>query len=147
MKPESYRFKHSDNLMEFTFVSMGPKGRIVKGIIFQTTKIENLYSLSFGNLMPTGHIDIKATTDNGDRNETISTIVEAINKFSANYPAAIIAFTGSTAARTRLYQIAIGLNYEIWSKKYDIYGQLGEKLQLFQKNRRYSGFVVKRNHY
>jgi hypothetical protein len=48
---------------------------------FTPTSIKNLYSLSFGDLLPDGSIDDMADSNNGDILRVLSTVVQIIKDF------------------------------------------------------------------
>ena len=72
---------------------------------------------------------------------TVASIVDAYTK---RFPDRWIIFKGSTAERTRLYRIAIGLNYKELSVRYEIWGNLNEEIVLFGKDVVIDGFVIRR---
>jgi uncharacterized protein DUF6934 len=61
--------------------------------------------------------------------------------FLESRPNAIILIVGSTASRTRLYQMAISSH---WQKtgQYEIYGEQGKDWEPFQKGVNYQRFLV-----
>lgn len=135
----------SSNSTVFEFTSTGPKGDILKIIQFSQTEINNVYNLGFGNIRNDGSIDDTTTNDNKDRDKILATVASAVNEFTDRFPHRQVFFTGSTKERTRLYRMAITINYEVLSTDYEIWGLKDEGLfEPFVKRRQYAGFLIKR---
>ena len=145
MKYESYdAVRIADDLSSIDFISAGKHGQWIKRIWFQPSKFENVYNLLFGNLVAEEEIDDFTVNDNGDRNKILATIAEAIDRYTRRYPERMISIYGSTASRTRLYRMAIGLNLEELSLKFDIYAEASDGFVPFYKNMEVTAFLVKR---
>ena len=120
----------SSDKLEFQFISDGPKGEIIKVIQFAQTQNAEIYNLAFGNLRKDGSIDDETTNDNKDRNKIPATVAAAVFEFSSHYPDKLIFFCGTTPERTRLYRMALSLNYDELIKDFRIYGILKEWMNL-----------------
>ncbi len=59
-------------------------------------------------------------------------------------PEAIVYATGSTPARTRLYRIGITKFYNEIQNDFYLYGQISDKLCVFEIGTEYEGFVAQR---
>jgi len=81
-------------------------------------------------------------SNNGDSEKVLATVVGAVFAFFDHNPNAWIFATGSTASRTRLYQIGIAKFYHEISNELDIYGQIEENWYPFEKNRDYLAFML-----
>src|SRR5438093_100733 len=115
-------FDISTNATVFEFTSTGPKGDIKKIIQFTPTNAKNVFNLAFGNIREDGTIDDNTTSDNKDRDKILATIAAAVYDFTERFPGSYIFFTGSSNERTRLYRMAISLNYEELADSFDIWG-------------------------
>jgi nanoRNase/pAp phosphatase (c-di-AMP/oligoRNAs hydrolase) len=105
---------------------------------------ERVYHLVFGNPTEDGNIDDLATSNNGDRNKIIATVASIIIKFTEKHPGYYIFFAGSTSARTRLYRIAISVNYEEIIKTFKVWGLNKDSgLELFDPTRPYEAFLIR----
>jgi hypothetical protein len=149
MKLERYEpLLFSKDALEFKFDSIGPKGRFLKIIQFVETSDPSIYNLTFGDFLPDGSVDDHVKNDNKDRNKILATIAGAIYEFTSNYPDKSIFFKGSTDGRTRLYRMALALNFQELSIDFEIYGVLLREnvffIEQFEKGKEYYGFVVKR---
>jgi hypothetical protein len=135
----------STSATTFDFISSGPKGDIKKIIQFSPTDVKNIFNLAFGNLNGDGTIDDRTTNDNKDRDKILATVADAVYEFTNRFPDHYVFFTGSTVERTRLYRMALTVNYEELSRDFDIWG-LAENVGLepFEKRKNYSGFLIKR---
>ena len=147
MKYERYtELLVTKDYLEYEFISVGPKGAIVKCVHFTTTQDEKIFNLAFGNKKADGSVDDLARVDNKDRNKILATIVAVLTVFFDAYSDKWVYFTGSTPERTRLYRMAITLNLEELSTDFEIIGALTDKSTFrnapFKKGINYFGFYV-----
>ena len=149
MRYEKYEnITASSDKLEYQFTSEGPKGKIVKVIQFTQTQNIEIYNLAFGNLRNDGSVDDETTNDNKDRNKILATIAAAVYEFSSQYPDKLIFFCGTTPERTRLYRMALSVNFEELKNDFRIYGILKgmnafEQVP-FRRGVDYFGFMIKR---
>lgn len=135
----------SSDVLMYQFVSMGPKGMIKKVVNFERTYDNHIFNLAFGNVNEDGSIDDLSRNDNGDRNKILATVIAIITQFTSLRPDSYIFIFGSTPARTRLYRMAISLNYEVLTKTFYIYGLIKRRgSELFDGTQQYDGFLIKR---
>jgi uncharacterized protein DUF6934 len=114
MKYDYYkRIEISPDFETYDFISEGIKGRIHKRIYFELVQEPGIYNLAFGDITEDGSID----------------------DYSCNQPI--------PAERTRLYRMAISINFEELSTFYSIYGVLPNgDLVNFKKNLFYEAFII-----
>lgn len=138
----------STDKLEFLFTSNGPRGKIVKIIQFTPTQNDKIYNLAFGNLRSDGLIDDETANDNKDRNKILATVAAAVYEFSSCYPDKLVFFCGTTPDRTRLYRMALSINYEELKEDFWLYGILRGigtfELVNFKPGVNYIGFMIKR---
>ena len=104
-----------------------------------------VYNLAFGDEDPdTGVVSDLAITDNKDTMIILATVANTINDFCDRYGNHYIFAVGSTAARTRLYQMGISKLLNEISIDFEILGSKDGGLYEFQKNVNYDSFFVKR---
>jgi len=129
----------------FEFVSTGKFGHIPKRIAFIPTELPEVYNLAFGDINENGEIDDYAISDNGDRSKIPATLAKVIELYTDRFPKRWIYFRGSTNERTRLYRMAISLNLEELSEKFEIYAEAKEIPEFlpFRKNMQIMAFLVK----
>lgn len=145
MKYEVYKdINITDDYSIFDFVSAGRNGNVPKRIEFTPTDIPGFFNLAFGDIDENGEIDDYSITNNGDRNKVLATVAYAVEIYVNNYPDRWVYFKGSTLERTRLYRMAIGLNLEELSLKFEIYAEQNEGIVEFQRNTEATGLLVKK---
>jgi len=133
-----------DRYSIFDFFSIGPKGIIPKRIAFVPTEFSGVYNLSFGDIDVNDKINDYSISDNGDRNKVLATVAYAVEIYLNKYPDRYIFFTGSTKERTRLYRMAVGLNFGELATKFEIYCQTESGIIPFEKNIPITGLIVRR---
>ncbi|HEY4337984.1 MAG TPA: hypothetical protein VGM89_18870, partial [Puia sp.] len=125
MELERYDIEESSDELTYRFYSDGPKGRIRKAVSFQPARHlgRNAYNLLFGDYVEsTGWIDDRVVSNNGDPRIILLVVAGIVDKFVNLYPQAIIFIKGSSASRTRLYQMGITSAWSEIREKYDIWG-------------------------
>ncbi|WP_439582607.1 DUF6934 family protein [Dyadobacter bucti] len=131
----------------FEFTSEGPKGYISKIVAFQNIG-PGIYNLAFGDKNDlTGDFDDQATSDNGDSEKVLATVVQALYKFFDAYPSATVYAVGSTKVRTRLYRMGITQHLNEAVQDFELYGRVGDDFFKFEVNTQYSAFLVRKRNY
>jgi hypothetical protein len=145
MKYEVYTdFKIADDYEVFEFLSIGKKGAIPKRIEFTSTDLPDIVNLAFGDIDPDGGINDYSISDNGDRNKILATVAYIVEIYLNMYPNKFVYFKGSTQERTRLYRMAVGLNFDELSQRFDIYGEQTDTIVPFKKNMEINGILVRK---
>ena len=144
MGNERYELREGLNTMTYEFTSIGPKGGIPKLVVY--SKIDdNVYNLAFGDKdINTGGFNDLVITDNKDSQKVLVTVASTVYAFTEKYRDAWVAVSGSTKARTRLYQIGISNNWAKISTDFIVLGFKNEAWELFEKNIAYDAFLIKR---
>jgi len=143
MKYEVYEnIAVQDDFNRFDFISIGKKGLVRKRVSFSKTEMDKVYNLAFGDVDEKDELDDLSVSDNGDRNKVLATVVNIVVSYTNRYPGRWIFFQGSSESRTRLYRMAIGLNLEELSIKFNIYGLIDNELIPFSKNLNASMFLI-----
>lgn len=145
------RYTHleiSKDALEYKFISLGPYGAIQKVIQFKDSMVPDMYTLVFGNVATNGQLDDLVVPDNKDRNIILATVAFAVYEFTSKYPHVTVYFSGSTSVRTRLYRMAIAINYKELSFDFEIFGikltAAGYQDESFRSGIDYFGFLIKR---
>ena len=147
MRHEPYtNLRAAEDFQVFEFESVGWHGTIRKRIAFMPTKMAGVYNLVFGDIGENGTLDIYATSDNGNRNRVLATVTKAVEIYTSRYPERWIYFSGSTRERTRLYRMAININLQELSEKFEIYAEVSgrNEFQAFNKNMPVEAFLIRR---
>ena len=138
MRLEQYESTMNKSRTEYSFISQGPNGNILKGIEYSKTKVygfKNVYNLAFGDIdLSSGEIDDLVVTNNQDREKVLATVAHTVIIFTKRRPKAHIYIRGSSRPRTRLYQMAIGKYLDELSENFDIKGQFNRVWLPFNKN-------------
>lgn len=142
MHIDAYALEFGGSLLTFEFVSEGPKGRLLK--VVQFIEIEpGIYNLAFGDAdSVTGELSDTVVSNNGDSEKVLATVVEAVYAFCQQYPEAVVYATGSTPARTRLYQMGLNRFLAEIVERVDLYGQQGDDWGMFRKEVTYTAFAA-----
>ncbi|MEV4882915.1 hypothetical protein MRBLMN1_001391 [Chitinophaga ginsengisegetis] len=143
MKYGTYQLlQASADLCIFHFISIGPNGNVIKQLAFQETTIPGIYNLCLSDISETGDSDVGKVTNNKDRNLVLATVADIVGIYLERNPNQWILIEGSTSSRTRLYRMAIGINFEELSARFDIYTQRDGKLIPFKKNMPAENFII-----
>jgi len=142
MNLTNYDYLASDSSLDYIFESIGPRGNIKKVVRFD--KIERgFYNLGFGDLNEkTGIVSDMTISNNEDTEKILATIAAITSHFTGIYPHSLIALKGTTAARTRLYQMKIAKYFNEIDLDFEIRGLYNEKWEHFKKNKNYDAFTV-----
>jgi hypothetical protein len=145
----SYSFAKIPEEFYYEFFSEGPKGNIKKVVRYRLIEgsAGNIYNLGFGDWNDeTGDIDYHVNTNNADSQKVLITVADTVLDFIQHHPEAIIFIQGSTASRTRLYQMEISTFWENIHKLFVIVGYVNDDWRPFEKGINYDAFlIIKRN--
>jgi predicted choloylglycine hydrolase len=144
MNQPKYLCRSGKSLFVFKFTSKGSKGLVEKIIEYTATDSDNIYNLGFGDYDPlTDSMNDLTITDNGDSSKVLATVASTVYTFTDENPSAMILFTGSTPARTRLYRMAITINLAEISQDFVIFGYSSDRnWEEFVVNKSYHAFLV-----
>ena len=143
MQLPSYHLLSDKPFRIFYFTSNGPKGNILKVVRFDLFTAPNIYNLSFGDVIRNGpEFDDQVVSDNGDRTLVLATIAQAVLLFISAHPGAQIYAEGSTASRTRLYQMGINKYFSEVDGFLKIFGETEESWEPYQKGKIYKALLA-----
>lgn len=144
MNQEQYDLTVGENYHRFEFNSVGPYGEITKLITFRPLATsDNHYNLAFGDW----DSDKQAFNDtivsnNGDTLKILNTVAFAVQSFVIQNPGSVVLASGSTPARTRLYQINISKYWKEISIRFVVRGLRKNKWEPFKKGVNYEAFLL-----
>ncbi|OQP65849.1 hypothetical protein A3860_14745 [Niastella vici] len=148
MNLDHYQFKIAPDYHEYEFYSDGPRGRIKKMVVFSLVKWKGIlfYNLAFGDYIDElNKLNDDSVSNNGDRQKVLATVATIVIDFANHFPDALIFATGSTPARTRLYQMNINRLWDEVKLLFQIYGVRSDGImELFRPNENYHGFYARR---
>jgi hypothetical protein len=142
-----YEFKTNEGSLDYEFYSEGPKGKIKKVVRFtpQNANGKTYFNLGFGDWDNVkNQMDDQAVSNNHDKNQVLATVALIVLDFTNNFPDLWVYAKGSTSARTRLYQMAIGANWDKIDPLLFVLGNVDNKWHPFQKKVNYEAFMVLR---
>lgn len=147
MSLEKYELTPRDNNRLFEFVSTGVNGDIKKKIRFRQMTALNIYNMEYGDaVVDSDEVDDMVVSNNGDTLKILRTVAQAVKVFLETYSSVIVYLTGSTKARTRLYQININRFLSEISTEFEAYGRSDREWKKFSRGVAYESFLVcKRN--
>jgi hypothetical protein len=141
MNQPFYEFTTLNGAMRFDFTSVGLR-IIHKVVIYQKLPRPDSYNLVLADVNEYNQLDDFSVSDNGDRDKILATVVQTLFTFFEQHPLAAVSFTGSTSARTRLYQVAIARELDRAGERLDVYGLIDDQPEPFERNKPYVGFVI-----
>ena len=143
MGNEIYQLEEAPDAMTFEFISVEPKGKIPKLVVYSKIHSKGIYNLGFGDKnIDTGAIDDLVITDNKDSHKVLATVASTVYDFTRKYPNAAIVARGSTKSRTRLYQIGISSNLAEIITDFKVLGRKEGIWYGFEKNIEYDMFLI-----
>lgn len=138
----------SGDSLEFDFVSEGSNGKFTKSVQFTQTQNPEIFNLGFGDRLDNGEIDDLIRNNNQDRKKILATIAAIVYEFTSVYREKLVFFTGSTPERTRLYRMALSINFDELRNDFKIFGVnfTGNQstVEPFEIGKQYLGFLIKR---
>lgn len=145
MELHTYPLSKTRDLKSYSFWSTGPNGFVRKVIKFQLINCdEQLYNLAFGDsALGSDFINDRSVSNNGDTHTILGTVAQAASIFMTDHPGAVIIATGSTIARTRLYQMSISRFLGEISSNFVIKGYVNGDWEVFTRNRNYEAFLLR----
>jgi hypothetical protein len=145
MLDDIYPIEISADCLTYEFKSIGPKGVIPKVVRYSEGEITGVFNLGFGDVDPmTGLEDDLVVSDNGDSKKILRTVASTLYTFTRHYPDSVVIASGSTDARTRLYQIGISTNLQAIKRDFVVYGYHINDWHPFELGISYEAFLVKR---
>lgn len=120
------------------------KERFQKIVQYTPTNYRDLYNIGFGDKnIETGEIDDTIISNNGDSDKVLATVVATLFAFIDKHKQAMVYATGSTKSRTRLYRMGITKYLDEIKEDFEIFGELENGWEEFQKDVEYEAFLVK----
>lgn len=144
MQSEFYPFQSDDSRLYFEFLSVSPARSIRKAVMFTPLSSNRAFNLALLDILPDKTFCGQTISNNGDLEKVMATVAQCIAHFFEHYPSADIYLQGNTPTRTRLYRIIISRELQKIRKYYEIYGTIDSKLELFESNKNYELYLLRR---
>jgi hypothetical protein len=141
MNKPFYEFQIGPNTRSFSFTSLGSR-LVEKRVIYAATSLPGFFNLALADVEKDGSLNFYSVSNNGDLEQIMATVAQTMLIFLQHRPDARVAFSGSTPARTRLYQIILAREQRAVAASLVISGVRDSNLELFRPNRAYKGFVI-----
>jgi hypothetical protein len=147
MNREIYNYTFNKEDATFQFDSVGPKGTIRKFVGYTLyDKLDDgtiILNLAFGDLEDDNYnFNDTVISNNSDRDKVLATVARTIIDVMNLYDNIGITATGSTASRTRLYQMGINANKESIDEFFEIKGLTDSGWEPFRKGVNYAGLLA-----
>lgn len=144
---DKYKCLANEAYASFTFESEGGKGKIKKNITYHLVSfLPNgmpVYNLGFGDWSEVNQqVDDSTVSNNGDRDKVLATVASTILVFCEKHGRAAIYAKGSSASKTRLYQMAINAHLEEVQALFNIFGLFRDEWIGFEPGVNYEAFLV-----
>jgi hypothetical protein len=144
MGKDKYKVDSGEDHLTYTFYSEGPKGKILKIILYQPV-YEDLYNLAFGDANGEGfEFDDFIRTNNQDTDKVLATVASTLYDFFDHYNGALVIAQGSTHSRTRLYRRYLTAFLEAINSDFMLYGELEGELERFRTGLDYQSFLIRK---
>lgn len=144
MKYPKYPIITSQGHYVYEFYSEGQMGRIKKVIVYEPIS-ENVFNLGFGDWNEDRQqTDDSTRSNNGDRDKVLATVALTAVDFTDRFPDAQLFVTGSSPARTRLYQMGIANNLLEINERFEVKGFRTTDWEIFRMGVNYQAFLISR---
>ena len=141
-------WKQLKTFWNITFIAKGRKGAIKKVVRFTKMDTSTLtyYNLGFGDWNEKENkIDDFIVSNNQDAERVLATVSATVVDFTNHHLEVFIFAQGSSASRTRRYQMGLNKYWEQIAPMFEVFGLVEDQGFLpFEKGKNYSAFIVKR---
>lgn len=142
MNEPHYPFEASPNRFHYEFESVSEAKTVRKAVVFQATRLADVFNLVLLDLLESGEESDSTITDNQDLRLVMATVMRIVEFFSYHFPSHRVYFTGNDERKTRLYRIVIGREISQLRHKFNVLGRIGTRFEYFEVNRPYTAFIV-----
>jgi hypothetical protein len=144
-KQEGYAYSIDEANTRYAFVSTGPKGDIVKVVLFEEIA-QGFWNLSFGDLTIDGDFDDSIVTDNNDMRMVLQSIANIIHEFFDHHPDSEVYFEPVDKRRKLLYNRIFQERHEEILPVFNVSGVFKQPLRRvkYLHQTSYDCFIVKR---
>ncbi len=147
MGEDVYPFLKVPDEYYYEFYSEGPKGiikKIIRYRLIQEGQIK-VYNLGFGDWNEQeDDVDDLINSNNQDRQRVLATVANTVLDFLNAHPYAVVFARGSTASRTRLYQMNIAAFSDVIAESFIVMGYINGQWQVFKKGINFDAFSIRK---
>ncbi len=142
MAENAYPLQSTNLPIEFTFVSEGASGRILKIIRFDPVR-EGIWNLAFGDSV-NGELDDSVISNNGDVAKVLGTVAAALYEFSRQRPEISILIFPVDERRKQLYNIAFRRRQREIEQTFQVLGGIDGSFELYRPEIEFDFFLLSR---
>lgn len=144
MLEKPYPLRSLGNGTRFLFVSKGPKGAILKIVLFDEIE-KDKWNLAFGD-WSNGKVHDIAITNNNDITRVLGAVAQAVFEFSALYPERTIMIFPVDEKRSRLYNLVFKRRWLEIAEYFTVIGLIENERKPYDPNDYYDSFELIRKH-
>lgn len=144
MNENPYPFTLSRTEYRYEFVSISAKKQVRKVVLLSQTEEINIFNLALLDILEDGETSDIAETNNEDLKTVLATVIKIIDDFLTKKPTCYIVFRGSEERRQRRYRIVISRELTEISKIFDVFGGIGKTIHLFEPNKPFDYFLIRK---
>lgn len=139
---ETYQFDKTNDGMQYAFVSKGPKGVVVKFVMY-TWIHDNVYNLGFGDFEE-GQVDDAVVSNNEDLVKIMNTIASTLYAFTEQYPGSRVYIEPVDSKRSNLYHHIFRRRFEEIQPLFMVKGLTTNGWKDYLPGNRYLAFELER---
>jgi hypothetical protein len=140
MLGETYPIKPSLDKLYYLFISEGPKGRIIKIVLFQNIG-ENSYNLAFGDFNG-GQVDDEVVSNNRDFVKVLSTVAACVYDFVKANPGVKLEIDPVDEKRKTLYNAVFKRHHVFIQQQFRILGVIAKVPEPYTPEKMYDIFEL-----
>ena len=140
MLGETYDFKLSPDKLYYLFRSQGPKGEIIKVVLFQRIR-QKRFNLAFGD-MKDGQMDDNIVSDNHDFVKVIATVAACVYDFVKNNPGIALEIVPVDERRKMLYNAVFKRHHVFIQQQFSILGGIDDIPEPYSAEKIYDLFEL-----
>ena len=144
MNENAYPFTLSRTEFRYEFVSISAKKEVKKIVLLTETVNISIYNLALLDLLKDGELSDISETNNDDLKTVLATVFQIMDDFLNKMPRYSVVFSGSDDRRQRLYRIVIVRELKEITKKFSVFGGIGDIILPFEANKTYDFYLIKK---
>jgi hypothetical protein len=144
MNEPSYKVIASADTLCFDFESVSVNKIIQKQVRFTAfPNVPTLFNMALVDINSDGTGSDLTVSNNQDMRKVLATVGQCLTIFFKIRPTAVVVFSGSTEARTRLYRVAIAQNLSLMDDVWEVLGFQNDSFEPFAPNQPYKSYAIR----
>jgi hypothetical protein len=140
MLGETYDIISAKNRQRYLFKSIGPKGTILKAVLFQPVG-KGRFNLAFGDLK-SGDIDDEIVSNNNDFVKVLATVAKCAYDFIEHNPEAILEIVPVDKRRNVLYNAIFKRHHPAILENFKILARRNGEFELYDPEKEFDKFEL-----